>query len=382
MIPYGFLKVNENLNELLHEALKNGDNLTTPKDSQMLIYMDGISINSKPRRDGRYQGYIAQKDRTKKYFYGKTRDEVATKIKAFLQHEEETPKRKEYTKKTTTFSEYYNKWLELYKKPNLKPSSITNIVDTLKPALQQFADRQIDKITTDQVQELLLSIKAPNTRTKCKVNLNQIFTKAQKSGLIKINPCDNVEIKKHVDNHKNGLTPQQQNLFLTETANSKYSLLFRFLLSTGVRIGEALALTHADLDESNFTVSISKDVVFINKQRIIQPPKTKAANRIIPISQSLFKELQAVKTEIIFPYTYNAVRLAMQKISNKTSIEVTAHILRHTYSDRLEEAGIPPKVKQYLMGHAKLETTQNIYTEAQRHYVEASYNSLRKIFDT
>lgn len=347
----------------------------------MLINLAGVSITSKPRRDGRYQGYVAEKG-GKQYFYGRTREEVEAKISKYIKEEHKAPKKKTQGKKLPTFGEYYDKWLKLYKKPNLKPSSITNIVDTLKPALAAFADVPLDKITTDDVQELLLSLKSPSARTKCKVNINQVFNKAHKSGLIKINPCDNLEIKKHKEQHVNGLTPDQQRKFVDFTADSKYSLLFRFMLATGVRVGEALALYKPDVDFEGRTVSITKDVVFIGGQRIEQPPKTEAAVRTLPLSEEICAELRELSDGLIFPYTYNAVRLAIEKIEKQLDFKVTAHVLRHTYSDRLEEAGVPPKVKQYLMGHAKLDTTQNKYTEAQKHYVEAYSEAIRRIFDT
>lgn len=365
--------------ELMHEALKNGDTLTTPTESQMLINMTGISINAKPRRDGRYQGYVVKPNSEKQYFYGRSRDDVAAKIKNYLQ-EAKTPKRKVQKKYSPTFGEYFEKWMNLYKKPTLKPTSIQNINDSLKPALTKFSTCQIVKITSDDVQELLLSISSGSMRDRCKINLNQIFIKAVKSGIIKSNPCDAVEIKKHKYKHKVGLTPKQQEEFLSYTENSKYSLLYRLLLCSGIRIGEALALHKSDIDIENISISITKDVVFIKSERVEQTPKTEAAVRSIPISESICNELQAIQTDILFPYTYNAIRKAMAEIAKQLNIDVTAHILRHTYSNRLEEAGIPPKVKQYLMGHAKLDTTQNIYTDTQIHFVKAHENNIRKLF--
>ena len=50
----------------------------------MIKNLPGVSITSKPRRDGRYQGYCISGD-TKTYFYGRTQEEVAVKIKHFLQ---------------------------------------------------------------------------------------------------------------------------------------------------------------------------------------------------------------------------------------------------------------------------------------------------------
>ena len=58
----------------------------------------------------------------------------------------------------------------------------------------------------------------------------------------------------------------------------------------------------------------------------------------------------------------------MEKIAKGLDIKTTLHTLRHTYATRLEDAGIPAKVKQYLLGHASLEMTQNTYTDTQTAY--------------
>ncbi len=42
--------------------------------------------------------------------------------------------------------------------------------------------------------------------------------------------------------------------------------------------------------------------------------------------------------------------------------KITPHICRHTYCTKMARAGISPKALQYLMGHADVETTFNVYT--------------------
>ena len=85
-----------------------------------------------------------------------------------------------------------------------------------------------------------------------------------------------------------------------------------------------------------------------------------------------------IEREELFPCSYNAVKKSAQKIAKNTGIKVTPHILRHTYSTRLEEAGISPKVKQYLMGHASIEVTQNTYTDVQEDYIYSMSDIIRK----
>ena len=117
---------------------------------------------------------------------------------------------------------------------------------------------------------------------------------------------------------------------------------------------------------------MSKDIVFIGGKEIVQPPKSKAAFRSVPVPGDIYEEMQKAKTERIFPCTYTAIN----------GFTVSAHILRHTYATRLEEAGISPKIKQYLLGHATVDITQNVYTDAQSDYINSVSDRIRAIFDT
>lgn len=372
-------------NEIVQEALNNGDTLAAPRENQMLINMTGVSISSKPRADGRYQGSLTVKGVGKQYFYGKTREQVAEKITIFLQ-EGKTPKKnkKRPTKNNApTFGEYAEKWFEIYKKPNLKPTSLDSINVALRAAKQTLGKKQVNTITGDDVQALLVNIPAERVRCMCKIYLNQIFKKALVQGIIKFNPCDAVEIKNHKPQKKVALTRNEQEIFLEAAKQTKYDLLFRLLIATGLRIGEALALLKTDVDFEKSTVTVSKNIVFIRGKRIEQDtPKSKAGNRTVPIPFELCEELKKIETDNLFPYTYNAAKCAIDRISQNTGINVTLHVLRHTYATRLEEFGIPAKVKQYLMGHSSIEMTQNVYTDVQQDYIESISNNVRKCFDT
>lgn len=373
--PLKIIDINDT-DALLREALNNGGALATPKESQMMIQMSGVSINAKPRKDGRYQGYVLR-DGEKRYFYGRSREEVAGKIKQFLQ--DGAPKRKKRTVSTPKFADYAEQWVERYKSPNLKPKSVESLRWALKKAVDALGDRQIGTITTDDLQAFFMSMPPSRSRDLCAVYVGQLFRKAHATGIIKRNPYEQVEMKKHEAKKRHALTPEEQAAFLAATSSSVHSLLFRFLLATGLRIGEALALTPSDIGVD--TVTVNKDIVFIDGKAIVQPPKSKAALRTVPLPHDLCEELPKTG-ERLFPVSYNAVRVAMRKASKKLGFEVSAHILRHTYATRLEEAGIPPKVKQYLMGHATLHMTEDVYTDAQSHYIESVSDRIRGLFDT
>ncbi len=364
---------------------KNGNALTTEKESQMLIEAKGVSITSKPRRDGRFQGYIIQDDGQRKYFYGRNYEDVTNKIREFLRNNrsrrQRTPQKVKPRKKSSPmFLTYMSEWIEIYKKPNLKPSSLQSLKKSLKYAEEAFQDKTLDDITSNDIQKLLVGIKAERIRDMCKINLSQLFKKAVIQGIIKNNPCDAVEIKRHKASHKKALTRAEQETFLRAASQTKYSLLYRFLLSTGLRIGEALALKRSDFDFEKGIVSVNKNVVFVNGEKIEQTPKSDAGYRIVPVPRSICDEIKCMSGDAIFPYSYNAVRKATERIAKETGLNVTLHILRHTYATRLEEGNIQPKLKQYLLGHASLEVTQNIYTDTTTEYLESVSGKIQNVF--
>ena len=365
----------------LAAAQNEGDVLTTPKESQMLIpiYIPGVSVSEKRRKDGRYQGYAVREGK-KYFFYGKTYEELIRKISKFVQEGE--IERRKLVETSPKFGEYIRKWIENYKKPNLKPSSFQSLTAALRPALEAFENKKLRLITSDEIQELLVGMKAKRMRDMCKIYLNEAFQKAVDKGELKRNPCAAVENKKHRSEHKNALTVDEQELFCAAVAGTEYELLCLFLLATGLRIGEALALLRSDFDFEKHTVTVSKNVVYIKGERIEQDtPKSEAGNRTVPVPVHLCERLRDVQTDLIFPYHAEAVRSFMKRLRKAIDVDVTPHILRHTYATRLSEAGVPPKIKQYLMGHASLEMTENVYTDAQKRYIDSVSDLVRSVFN-
>lgn len=374
----------EVINEEEKRKYEEKKNAAAEKERQMLIDLSGISINAKPRADGRYQGYYTR-DGKKHYVYGKSEQEVKIKIELFLQNGEPKKKQSEKKKATPTVAEWLEKWIELYKAPNLKPSTLQNMRLSIQAAKEKIGEMKLPQVTAENLQELLLSIEGLRSRELLRGYLDQAFKKAVMSGYIPRNPCDALELKKHKAERRNALTIPQQEQFLKAADGIKMQPLLLFLLSTGVRIGEALALTYADLDFEQQTVSVNKNVVFIGGKRIDQnTPKSDAGVRIVPVPENALQLIRGNHSEkdLVFPYTYAGARSALRRVSKNLGFEVTAHLLRHTYATRLEEAGISPKLKQYLLGHASLEMTQNTYTDVQTEYLLQNAERIKAAFDT
>ena len=74
-----------------------------------------------------------------------------------------------------------------------------------------------------------------------------------------------------------------------------YKLLF--ILHTGLRVGEALALTWADYDDYSKTILIDKNMVYVDGEKITQTPKTESGERVIVLNKQAVQDLQMLRKQ-------------------------------------------------------------------------------------
>ena len=163
---------------------------------------------------------------------------------------------------------------------------------------------------------------------------------------------------------------------------------FRLLAYTGMRKGEALALSWEDLDIENKTVNVNKNCVYnsLTKRKMIQTPKTEASIRKISLDNKTVSVLQqwhlrqsrwkmangfrktdgeqfifpSKKNEILNVNTpYNWLKSIYKKKPQKM---IRVHGFRHTHASLLFESGASIKEVQERLGHSNSEMTLQIYT--------------------
>lgn len=131
-------------------------------------------------------------------------------------------------------------------------------------------------------------------------------------------------------------------------ADSAFGDLFVFLIDTGARIGEALALTHADVHNGRATFWITKS----GRSRTV--PMTKRAREAVERQASVpggpFKRVRYQN----FLYTWNKIK---KEIGLGDDKQVVPHILRHTCASRLVQAGIDLRRVQAFLGHQTIQMT-------------------------
>lgn len=150
---------------------------------------------------------------------------------------------------------------------------------------------------------------------------------------------------------------------------AEFGRIAYFLLYTGLRKGEMLALTYGDIDLKNNFITVNKSVEYISNKPNVKLPKTKAGIRHVPLPEAL-KFLfsgKHKKDELVFGVNGQLMRKSYfdrhwAKYLEETGLQVTPHQFRHTYATLLFEWRITEKDAQQILGHADISTTQNIYT--------------------
>ena len=159
------------------------------------------------------------------------------------------------------------------------------------------------------------------------------------------------------------------------TNNRDYFLLF-LLFETGVRIGEALALWLEDFDISDCTICVRDRGELENLAEIKTVSSPRKLNCTIEL-MDLFSECVCfshdaeVKTNHVFvklsgkrageAMEYTDVDNLFRTLRQKTGIQVTPHMFRHTSLSLLHSAGWEPELLKERAGHKSIHTTLDTY---------------------
>ena len=212
--------------------------------------------------------------------------------------------------------------------------------------LPYFGQKRINDIKAADIRnwqnELIKQGYSPTYLKTINNQLSAVFNYAVKYYDLKGNPCAKAgSMGKSKAEEMNFWTKEEFMQFIDSVMDKRQSYMaFMLLYWTGMRLGEVLALTPADIDFEKRTISITKSYQRLGKQDVITPPKTRKSKRIITIPEFLIADLQdylsslyEVKdTDRLLPVTKYYLEHEMKrgiKVSGVKKIRV--HDLRHPY---------------------------------------------------
>lgn len=342
----------------------------------------------KKRADGRYQAKVTLPDGTTKFVYGKTIREVNEKKEALkMQYAigQSTLNEK------ITVREWAEKWWETAKKGKTGHSSQEGYLLAMNNYIfPSLGSMRLKDVRAIHIQELINNMgeagKSKSLQRQVLVAFNQMFKYAIQNGLIQGNPAQYVEYYSIAAGEKTALTSGQVTELLEACKGTRAEIAIHLALFCGLRRGEIAALKWTDLRDN--MIYVQKAVEFVNNQPREKTPKSKAGERVIPVPHHLWDMLQSQQKTSIFvvpsakglQLTKIGTRRILEPVQKKVSFHFTWHTLRHTYATALDKLGVPPKTCQYLLGHADISTTKNIYTHIQDEHITQAARQIQNIY--
>ena len=364
----------------------------------------------KKRKDGRYAttvtvSYDADGKRKQRTIYGKTIRELDDKV---AEIKSQLNKGIVIDDEGLTVSEWAAQWLDLYK------SDVEyNTYEMYRSAVDKHINKalgslRLSALKTSHVQGLINSlVKDGKARTAeiVKLTMAQMIKQAIVSEYIYKDIMAGVKLPKKQKPQKRALTDVEKKIVTQAELDIKSRAFVDVLYYTGIRRGEALALTVRDVDLKAGELHISKTLIFKgSKSEIKDSPKSNAGNRTIPIPQALRETLKRYMATLdgvyLFPKQktaepmthssfvkfWNNIRKQLaisDKDGNEISLKdsgITPHIFRHTYATSLYYAGVDIKTAQYLLGHSSIQVTMDIYTHLDSSGIKSAAEKLENLY--
>lgn len=362
------------------------------------------------------QGEYQRKNGTYEYRYseyGNRRSVYAPTLRELRQLEEDIAMREEEFRPNAnmTFAQLYERWKQC--KIGIKPSTMHGYELTVKKHLlgeYGIGNRKICEIRKSDMRLFFIGLQrrtGMSVKTVGGVHMlaQQILELAVDDGLLQRNPAkgamsdlyaqDRLISSEQDKKRDKVLTPLEQVAFFGFLPKTKHACLynlFRFLLLTGLRIGETIALQWDDVDLISRTIVVKRNAIYYDngdggQSNHITSPKNRKT-RVVPLCDEAVsvlrsereKGMQCTQTvdglhNFVFLNKHGRAWIAtsidrhLRECIDEYNAEHSAklpkigcHWFRHTFATRMFEANVNPRTVQEILGHSDQRMTMNVYT--------------------
>lgn len=283
-------------------------------------------------------------------------------------------------------------WLDLFKKNEVKSGTLGRLTQS-NDSLRRYpiGSERITDVTALDVQFYINKIAEDgysfSTIKKQLELLKASLRKAVSLKLIPDNPAEEIEMPSKNIVKKPRAVPaydkkEQDRLqrYISEHQDSNAVLCVAFMIETGLRAGEALALRWSDVNTETHRCNVHATVAnlhFPSKAYVQDTPKTDASIRTVPLNPratAILKILMGrAKSTFVFGdgdpesctdkrLEYQVLIRAIKKMCEASHVEYRgAHVFRHTFATNCYYKGIDVKLLSRLLGHSDVKVTYNTY---------------------
>lgn len=375
------------------------------------------------RKDGRYHAaaYVYRPDgtRTRRFVYGKTREEVADKL---TELQEMTRQGIPAASSTMAFGDYLTYWLATIAPARLKPATLNSYEGLsrlyIRPALGK---KRLNRLSPADIRKFLAEFKAaclcclrgadaarpeekraccavgrcckrlPSARTVQYVHavLRSALQQAIREEMIARNVARIVETPTVDRTEVRPLESGEVRLLLKTAQPHRLYAMWLLLVATGLRRGEVLGLTWSDIDLAAGTLRVRRNVQRIRRELLFGTPKTMRSVRTISLPKRCVLALTAHKEQqeqerkvagakwqpvpghpagVVFttvtgrvtdPRSLNRMLTVLCRDAKVRRVRV--HDLRHTCASLLLAQGVDARTIMETLGHSTITMTLDTY---------------------
>lgn len=291
-----------------------------------------------------------------------------------------------------TLRDYAEKWLATKEQRSIKTYEMYDLI--CRKYLDDLGDMRLVDIRQSDVQ-LLINRNSDHPRTcqQIKLTMDQIFNMAVNEDIIDKTPCRNIELPRHLKKEQRTLTEKERAIVKAGKGLTPIQKAYiHVLYGTGVRPGEAQAITWSDVDFKACTITINKALQFTNSRMAsVGLPKTNKSVRTLPVPTFVMTSILALKRSRVCLSTCTLfgtdtgelrTRSAYKNIFDtamKTLGITDAHpyMMRHAFCSLCYFNGVDIKTCQALLGHSDVKMVLQVYS-----HFENKDKALKAAIDT
>jgi integrase len=320
---------------------------------------------------------------------GRTATQASQKLRMQLQGRALSGRRGELTG-MTKFSDAADLWLSKLDEQVADGRRSPGTVETYRRQLKNhilpaMGEVRLGEATTPLVDNVIRSIKkkvSASTAKSCRSVISGVMGQAVRHGAVMANPVREVErIEAKSKREPRALTMVERVELLEQLQEDEKArrrdlpdLVF-FMLATGVRIGEALAVVWSEVDFDAGTVKITSTLIRVKGEGLLRKgTKSRAGERTLPLPESAVALLRrrfmtgARLDQPVFPSVDGGfrdpanVRRELREARGKDALAwITSHTFRKTAATILDEAALSARLVADQLGHSRPSMTQDIY---------------------
>ena len=315
-----------------------------------------------------------------------------------------------------TLAQYLWRWLERRQQSGfIRGNTAAGYATRIRGLENTIGTIRLSRLTHKDLRDYLEAMRndglSRSSINQARSILNRALADAVVDGTLGANPAAGLRIERAPQRREVvAPSPDEVKRFLAHIdANSDHGRFFHFLAGTGVRRSEAGAISWDDVDFQAKTVQIRKSLqrsgMPSGPSFVIGPVKTPSARRSVPLSARLIDMLAQQKDDVaqvrrLYGEMYQDYGLVfcqpngqpldvdnLSHLARRTRSKLglskaisSVHGLRHFFATQLIAAKTDPKTVQHLLGHAKIQTTLDLYVHHSEEAGRAAVDVLADLF--